>query len=849
MATVTGTFGEEKIFLDNAATEETLKQLVTAIGILAAKSGKDIKTQKQLESELKKFHKALSAGEKAIKKTTKAEEDAAKAKKKSTQQAEEEDKARKKATNQVVAGKAAIEGLTKAAESTIVKMTGMISQISSMGSSFTAAAGVFNNIPLIGGILGPVFSAIGGAAESLTGTFRTSSSVGANFNGSIRKMALTASGAGLTIEQFTGLIAKNGENLMFLGGTTQQGAELLGKLGKQIRGSRLQADLARLGYSAEDITTGMAKFGGMMARSGKQMDQKALIKSTGEYLKNLDAVSRLTGKTKESLQAEADARMADSQYRMMLAKLDPGGAANLEKMMNAIPKQHQAGLKEILATGTAVSDEAQAAMYYLNKTGQNAMVLGQQMRATGTLTEEQANQFDAARQSEMKQMAEDAKNGKGVIGTLGLFGDALQQQFTVGILDAAARTKTLAEVTAEQTSQLDKQNKMKKDDLDPAALLKFEQALAETSNQLKLTLGENIGKLMDAFNKLKDVLFKYVIPAFNWFMDNFETVIQVILGFKLALGAVNLALKAIEGYKAIFGPGSSPLRPMFVKEVGGLDLKKVAKTGATGAAGFIAANVAVGAVGATLATGESVKATEAAKQGDAVKATEANRRSAQYFQGAMSEFADPMIEAENAKAQTIIDLTEFAKQGNKEAIDRLAKMGVDWKKDVVKAELAAKKSEYMKTQGLAWDPVRHAYTKPGSGFMGIGKTHATPAQIKAADEYAAGKTKLPTVKTTATPSSPIPTSAAKPDAVKKTIEEDAKKKEDAIKAEADANKKVKDLEAKSAKPLTGQETPEQLLASLNNKLDMLLTHSRSAIDIASRQLTVQQGLSGNLHLA
>jgi hypothetical protein len=49
------------------------------------------------------------------------------------------------------------------------------------------------------------------------------------------------------------------------------------------------------------------------------------------------------------------------------------------------------------------------------------------------------------------------------------------------------------------------------------------------------------------------------------------------------------------------------------------------------------------------------------------------------------------------------------------------------------------------------------------------------------------------------------------------------------------------------KPLTGQETPEQLLASLNTKLDQLIKVSKSSFDVAARQLNVQQGLGGNLH--
>jgi hypothetical protein len=53
-------------------------------------------------------------------------------------------------------------------------------------------------------------------------------------------------------------------------------------------------------------------------------------------------------------------------------------------------------------------------------------------------------------------------------------------------------------------------------------------------------------------------------------------------------------------------------------------------------------------------------------------------------------------------------------------------------------------------------------------------------------------------------------------------------------------------EIKPSKPLTGQESPETLLASLNTKMEAMLKLNSRFVDLASRQLTVQQGLSGNL---
>ena len=569
MAEVTGDFGGTPIQLNNAATEATLKQLVQAVSILAAKQGKDIKSQAALEKELKKFQQQMDKATKSASKLSKAQETEAKKRK------EVNDALDAAAAKEAHAAKVtelsikSIRGLSSAVENTVIKMTGMMSQMAGMGNSFSGAASMFSSLPLVGGLVGSVFGAIASSGDRVFNSFKQSASVGANFNGSIRLLVDSASGAGLTMDQFSGVIAKNGEALALMGGSTTAGALQLAKMGKIIRTSPIGDDLARLGFSTEDISNGMAKFGGMMARSGKQMDNASLAKTSAEYLKNLDAVSRLTGKSKDALQAEADARMADSQYRLMLAKLDPEGAKNLELMMNSIPKEHQAGIKEILATGTAVSEEAVAAMAFMNKTGQSAMVLGEQMRSSGTLTQAQAIQFDKSRQAEMKTMADEAKGRGGLLNTIGNFGDAVQQKLTVGILDSAARTKDLGQVMTEQALEQKNAAQKQKDAMDPAAMQKFQQDIAAMSNSMTVLLAQYMPMLQSAFGALATFINDYVVPVFKFVMDNFQAIVVTLVAVKAGMIAMGVAMKAIEMQKALSGPGTSPARPMYVKDISG----------------------------------------------------------------------------------------------------------------------------------------------------------------------------------------------------------------------------------------------------------------------------------------
>jgi len=569
MAEVFGEIGGQPVVLRNAATEATLKQLVQAVGILAAKSGKTTKSQAEIEKELKKFHSELAKSNKSLAKNTKDLDQDQKKRKALADQIEKENIARKTAEKRTIAGIDAVRGFTSALEGGVTKLTGMMNQLAGMGNSFTGAASAFGSIPLVGGMLSQVFGAIAQSGDRVFKSFQQSASVGANFNGSIRDLVNAASGAGLTMDQFSAIVQKNGESLALMGGTSTEGAKQLAAAAKTIRKSQIGDDLARLGFSTEDISNGMARFGGMMARSGKQLNQDQLVKSTGEYLKQLDAVARLTGKNKEALQAEEDARMADAQYRMMLAQLDEKSAANLEMLMKSLPAEHQAGLKEILATGTAISDEAVAAMAFMNKTGQSAMVLGETMRRTGKLTEEQVFQFDEARRAEMKVLANEVKTRSGSISTIALFGDAVQQKLVVGTLNAASQAETLRKVSEDQAKSIKLAADKQKDAMDPAQMQKFQQTIAETSNKMTVLLAENLPRLTTAFEKLMQIIDEYVVPAFKYMMRNFELVVGVIVAFKAALVLASAAAKAFELYKAIAGPGTSPMKPMYVVDISG----------------------------------------------------------------------------------------------------------------------------------------------------------------------------------------------------------------------------------------------------------------------------------------
>lgn len=555
MAEVTGDFGGQPIQLNNAATEATLRQLLAAMTVIANNTGKDkaaqAKSQKELETELKKLAAAAKKQQAAQDKLTDAQKKAKEEQDKLTEsvrkakEAEEERlKAQQKQLDQMnfVSGKLSQLGSTVAGLAT--GMTGMLSSLSKMGDSLEATAGVFGQLPIVGGVLGSMFGAVAGAAEKTYEAFKKSASVGANFGGSMTEMMDAATSAGLTFDQFSNIIAKTGKDLALLGGDSEAGARRLAALGKQIKGTALAGDLNRLGYSTEAINEGMASYAAQLAKTGalQGMSNSQLIAQTGSYLKDLDALTKLTGQSKKELEDQRNARMKDAQFRLIASKLDAESQKNLHALMDSIPAEHQEGMKEIIATGTATSEAGKKALAFLPESSRNMMQLNQQIRTTGKMGANQASQLNAAYQNEVKKFVK-----SGTAETMALHGDEASKQFFVGAANAAAREKTMGQIQAEQqkvaAERAAKEKELQSKQLDPASMEAYKNKIAETSNEFTKFLANSglLDVMMESFKTLVDVVELVVVPAFRYVVDNFDsitTVAGVLIGAFLAYQGV-----------------------------------------------------------------------------------------------------------------------------------------------------------------------------------------------------------------------------------------------------------------------------------------------------------------------
>lgn len=534
MAEVWGELGGNPIELNNAATEATLKQLLAAMLAMGSKGGKSSKFQKEYEDQLKKLYEGT-------KKLTRATDD-------QTNAADKAAEARKKEIDKLNKNAQALGAMMGAAEMAATKLTSLVQSLANMQNSLTGAAQALAQIPIVGGTLGAVFGAVAGAAEKTYKSFQQAAEVGANFGGSIGDMIDAATGAGLTIDQFSGIIAKSGESLALLGGTTANGAKRLAELGRGIRDSNLGNELAALGYTTEAINSGLATYSGMLAKTGalQGMNNQQLIQSTGTYLKNLDAVSKLTGQSKKELEDARQQRMKDAQFRMIMSKMDAASQENLQMLMDTIPEEHREGMKEIIATGTATSEAGKAAMAFLPDSAKQMMDLNRQIETTGKVSATEARNLSVAYQREASAFAKTP-----LASNISKFGDETQKRLALGAMNVAARTgdvnKAFEQQQQEAEARARKEKELKEKGLDPASMKAYQEQIAAVSNQFTKLLASSglLETMMTVFNGFVGFVSTVLVPVFK-IMGDYAGIIGVGFGAMAALIAavnVELALK------------------------------------------------------------------------------------------------------------------------------------------------------------------------------------------------------------------------------------------------------------------------------------------------------------------
>ena len=259
-------------------------------------------------------------------------------------------------------------------------------------------------------------------------TFRDISKTGVTFNNSVVDMQAAAAGSRLTLREFGNLIKDNNTNFLALGGSAGKGAKEFARLSKTFFDSGFGDKLTQLGYTSEDLNNLMAiQMSNMTARELKAKGgETAQFEATVRLAEEMDAMAKLTGKSRKEQEAALKAGQADGQRMSALQALKNKDIVGAQDAFNAVTTntvgQFQTLMQDMVTAGRPLTKEM--ATYYglLSKETKDAIAEAQEAVTKGDVK--------AAEEASKRAMALEAKetvtNNARV--NLGIQGNTIQKK-------------------------------------------------------------------------------------------------------------------------------------------------------------------------------------------------------------------------------------------------------------------------------------------------------------------------------------------------------------------------------------------------------------------------------------
>jgi hypothetical protein len=375
-----------------------------------------------------------------------------------------------------------------------------VNKFAQVGDSLTAAAGVFQNIPIVG----KMFGAVAQAVTSVTDAYQQAAQSGATFSGSVNEFSAAATTAGMTMEKFGALISQNAFGMGAFGTTAEDGAKNFAKTSKALRASA--SDLYALGYSTQQINEGLAKYGSLMRSQGQQgkMTNDQLAAGAKNYMKELDLLSKATGEDRKTIEARQAALALDAQFQASMAGLGPKVRDSFMAVATGVPKELEGFTKDIMANGVATTEENQKLMAMMPQSAAMLAEFNAKTQRGEAITQEERNRLNNLMKKEGTEQLKNIKQAGAASAELG------------GTVKAMAAASTINE-DALKTGAEQQTEAQKKTDAMNKAVEESKQKLAEFSNGFQMALANSgmLDTLMEAFKFTANFVMQYVVPLFS----------------------------------------------------------------------------------------------------------------------------------------------------------------------------------------------------------------------------------------------------------------------------------------------------------------------------------------------
>ena len=216
----------------------------------------------------------------------------------------------------------------------------------------------FETLGKIAGVTGEALGGLLKYAENNIDVWRDLSGVGASFSNDAIGMDIAAKQARLGLGDFAGLIKENSTNFARLGGTVQSGAKVFTDFSKAFHDSGAQEELLQMGMNEKEINQllieQVTSTRGKMRSDGK--DQAEAIQSARALAFEMDAMSRLTGKSRAEQQELLKSQKQDAQTQAAIFLAQKEGGVKVEeafKMVGVASQQVGPELRKLMMSVVA----------------------------------------------------------------------------------------------------------------------------------------------------------------------------------------------------------------------------------------------------------------------------------------------------------------------------------------------------------------------------------------------------------------------------------------------------------------------------------------------------------------
>ena len=328
--------------------------------------------------------------------------------------------------------------------------------------------------------------------------------------------------------QLAALMKDNAETLQMFGGSVMKGTQEFGKIADVVHSSDLNVAFRNLGMQTDDVNRSMVAMIRMQRQTGEQTAKSAKeqYEAVRKYVAEQDALTKLTGQTREAQEAAREAMMKDSMARAALRDLEKRAQAG-----DTEAAAQKAQLEKINAAFAQFGPEVQKGMrdLFLART-QGTQLTAEAIKAEQTLGGYSDMLLDTTqdlgqmRESVGKVMRANEDNAIGLAKVGAEYGFAYNTQADMNeaTKDNAEAFKTAKEATKNLMGGTDKlTDTVSKVDLE---FNKFRRGLENINNEVlsKIVLpGVKLGQqgsaltnelLADTVKNLRDVVGKLNLP-------------------------------------------------------------------------------------------------------------------------------------------------------------------------------------------------------------------------------------------------------------------------------------------------------------------------------------------------